>query len=362
MRPQSSFYPPTNEIFHDPVLLAAEQTELFENGWILVGIDDQLPENESRFIYEAEGRSLLITRDRGARLRAFVNACTHRGTRLCSGAGHGRIQCPYHGWVFGCDGRLLGVSKRSGFPEFDDADYGLRPLAIDRVGRFIFVHGCATPGVSLREYLGSMTGNLEALSASMGVSLFKTEVPIESNWKLAVSGGVEDYHARFVHSDATTAIAIGENTTTLAEHGHSWFRFDVPIPPLLKRLLTFLLGEEPEPVLESHFLFPNITIVRIWSMVKVSNWVPMAPGRTMRRSQMFAPPHSRRRFLPLLATIARRRQGKIMAEDQWIVGEAHLGTRAGVKLLRGPAHREEARVEHLLQEVARRLCRREDAS
>ena len=53
----------------------------------------------------------------------------------------------------------------------------------------------------------------------------------------------------------------------------------------------------------------------------------------------------RGRFLPLLARIARQRQGKIMNEDKWIVGEAQLGTRAGVKLLRGPAHHQEARVE-----------------
>ena len=77
---------------------------------------------------------------------------------------------------------------------------------------------------------------------------------------------------------------------------------------------------------------------------------------------MFAPSRSRRRFLPLLARIARRRQGKIMAEDKWIVGEAQLGTRAGAQLRRGPAHREEARVEHLLQEIARRLCRQEDGA
>jgi len=44
--PQFPIYPATNEIFHDPALLAAEQAHLFENGWILVGLDDQLPDNE----------------------------------------------------------------------------------------------------------------------------------------------------------------------------------------------------------------------------------------------------------------------------------------------------------------------------
>jgi hypothetical protein len=57
----------------------------------------------------------------------------------------------------------------------------------------------------------------------------------------------------------------------------------------------------------------------------------------------------------LLGALVRRRSRKITVEDQWIVGEAQLGTRTSTTLLRGPAHAQEARVEHLLAEVARRL-------
>src|SRR5277367_520548 len=103
-------YPPTNAIFHDPALDASEQAAIFENGWVLAGTVNQLSGPDSHFVYEAQGRSLLITRDAAGRIHAFVNACTHRGTRLCSAAGTGRLRCPYHGWTFGNDGRLLGAS------------------------------------------------------------------------------------------------------------------------------------------------------------------------------------------------------------------------------------------------------------
>jgi hypothetical protein len=111
-------------------------------------------------------------------------------------------------------------------------------------------------------------------------------------------------------------------------------------------------------------VFPNITIVTLWSFVQVASWIPVAPGRTLRVVRFFSkmrPPgrlSPRRLFLPLLARLAHRRATRIMTQDQWIVGEAQIGTHAGVTLPRGPAHAQEERVEHLLQEVARRLGHR----
>ncbi|MDP2313620.1 MAG: aromatic ring-hydroxylating dioxygenase subunit alpha [Pseudomonadota bacterium] len=354
-------YPRTNEIFHDASLLDAEQDRLFADGWILVGTADQVPGPDTHFVYDAQGRSLLITRDEQGQLHGFVNACTHRGTRLCSKAGGGKLQCPYHGWVFANDGRLLGATRRSGLPTFDDTEYGLRPISVDQVGGFLFAHGQRVPAIGLREFLGDMATNLERVSESLGTFLFELRLPIEGNWKLAVSGGLEDYHAPFVHKQATSRVRIGENATTLAEHGHSWFQLDAPVPRALRVLLHFLMGAAPRPVLESHCVFPNITVVTIWSFVQVSNWIPVAPGRTLRVVRFFAKTprpgrfSPRRLLIPLLARLARRRSSKIWIEDQWIIGEAQLGTRAAATMLRGPAHAQEARVEHLLAEVARRL-------
>jgi phenylpropionate dioxygenase-like ring-hydroxylating dioxygenase large terminal subunit len=263
--------------------------------------------------------------------------------------------------VFGNDGRLLGASRRAGLPPFDDADYGLRPVAVDQVGAFVFAHGEATPAVGLRESLGSMAGHLESISQSVGTFLTETRLTIEGNWKLAMSGSVEDYHATFVHQQATARVRPGENTTTLEENGQSWFRLDAPVPPALRAALRVLTGKEPRPDLTSYCIFPNVTVVTIWSLVQVTNWIPLAPGRTLRVTRYFSERARPGRFSPrrllaaLLARLVRRRARKVMVEDQWIVGEAQAGTRASTDLARGPAHVQEARVEHLLAEVARRL-------
>lgn len=364
MSPSELIYPPTHAIFHDAALDAAEQAALFENNWILVGTVSQLGGPDSHFVYEAQGRSLLITRDAAGRIHAFVNACTHRGTRLCAGAGAGRLQCPYHGWVYGHDGRLLGASRRSGLPTFDNHDFGLRELAAEELGGFIFVHGGAGPRVPLRDYLGDLAPHLARIGATMGTLLFEARHPIEANWKLAISGGLEDYHAPFVHAQGVESVQPGEATTTLASGGHSWFYLAAPLPRRLRVVLPWLLGQPPCLELGSFAVFPNITVVTIWSLLQVSSWIPIAPTRTLRVTRWFAATPRPARFgwarlrLAILANIARRRSMRIMDEDQHIVNEAGAGTRAAQSHPRGPAHAQEARVEHLLAEVARRIGRR----
>jgi phenylpropionate dioxygenase-like ring-hydroxylating dioxygenase large terminal subunit len=141
----------------------AECERELEARWVLVGTLSQLPGPDTWFVHESAGRSVIVARDAKGSLGAFVNACTHRGTRLCKGQGTGRLQCPYHGWVFGCDGRLLGAARRAGLPPFEDADYGLATLGVATHGPFLFVHREQEPTQPLRAALGDQAATLEAL-------------------------------------------------------------------------------------------------------------------------------------------------------------------------------------------------------
>lgn len=55
------------------------------------------------------GQPLALWHD-GAEARAFTDRCPHRGARLSLGRVHdGQLECPYHGWRFGADGRCRHV-------------------------------------------------------------------------------------------------------------------------------------------------------------------------------------------------------------------------------------------------------------
>ena len=82
---------------------------------------------------DVAGESVIITRRKDGALAAHYNVCRHRGTRLCTDAiGHfpERIQCPYHGWTYDLDGRLLGAPHMDGAPGFRRDENGLTPVGV----------------------------------------------------------------------------------------------------------------------------------------------------------------------------------------------------------------------------------------
>ncbi len=99
----------------DPQLLsgadvfAAERQRLFLRPWVAVDHHSRIGE-PGRFVrFEAGSRSVLLTRDEEGTLRALRNVCIHAGYPVCE-AEEGpadRLVCPYHGWEFAADGRLL---------------------------------------------------------------------------------------------------------------------------------------------------------------------------------------------------------------------------------------------------------------
>jgi len=98
--------------YTDPDLFRDELERFYCQDWICAGRTDQVPTPGDYFLREVAGESIIITRDASHSLQAFFNVCRHRGTRICAvSEGHfpGRIQCGYHGWTYGLDGRLIGA-------------------------------------------------------------------------------------------------------------------------------------------------------------------------------------------------------------------------------------------------------------
>jgi nitrite reductase/ring-hydroxylating ferredoxin subunit len=90
-------------------VFAAERQRVFLRPWVAVDHQSRTPDPGRYVKFEAAGRSILLTRDDGGRLRALRNVCIHAGYPVCE-AEEGpaeRLVCPYHGWEFAADGRLL---------------------------------------------------------------------------------------------------------------------------------------------------------------------------------------------------------------------------------------------------------------
>src|ERR1700730_4254204 len=146
-----------------PDVFKQEQEQIFSKHWVLVGYQSQIAKPGDYFVTEIAKESLVIVRDQRSAIRGFYNVCRHRGTRLKEDScGHASaIQCPYHAWTYGLDGRLIGAPHMDEVPGFDKADYSLSPVNLALWEGFIFVN-LAVPKrdgyLSLEGWFGALAG------------------------------------------------------------------------------------------------------------------------------------------------------------------------------------------------------------
>jgi len=98
--------------YTDPELFRDELERFFCQTWVCAGRLGQIASAGDFLLREIRDESIIITRDESGQLNAFYNVCRHRGTRICAtneGKFEGRIKCPYHGWTYGLDGKLIGA-------------------------------------------------------------------------------------------------------------------------------------------------------------------------------------------------------------------------------------------------------------
>ena len=117
--------------------------------WIAIGRSAEVAQPGQFVLADVADESLVIVRGDDGALRALFNVCRHRGTRLCTqpiGTLHGTLQCPYHAWTYGLDGRLLVARNMDDVAGFDRAEYSLKTAALADWEGFVFVNVAAEAG------------------------------------------------------------------------------------------------------------------------------------------------------------------------------------------------------------------------
>jgi nitrite reductase/ring-hydroxylating ferredoxin subunit len=237
---------------------------------------------------EISGVPLLVVRDRDGQVRAFLNACPHRGAQLACDAGafESRITCPYHNWSFGLDGHLAAVTHPSHVGPIDKQRFGLVSLPCEE--RHGLVFGIVDPHarLDLDDFLGDFDAvlaglQLDGLTKMVRQSVFQHRM----NWKIALSTYFESYHFRFLHKN-TVGPGIYPDMTVLERFGSHAVTYPASIGISAVEAsddesLTRLIAANP-PFSAVHFIFPNtvITETRVTEPVSVaaSHVVTVTPG------------------------------------------------------------------------------------
>lgn len=179
--------------------LAAELEKLFTRSWCFVARADEVAVPGDFLAVETPAGPVLIARDRDGRIRAFVNACRHRGCQIAVDRGNCRaFVCPYHGWTYGLDGALLAARHMDRTQDFDRQRYGLREIRAEAWGGFLFV-SYNDGGPSLAEHLGDFPERFASYRCDELVCTKRVSYAVACNWKLLLENALEDYHTSSVH-------------------------------------------------------------------------------------------------------------------------------------------------------------------
>jgi len=212
----------------DPEFLELERERIFARSWLFAGHESEWPANGSYRQFTRSDAPIVIVRGEDGALRAFYNACRHRGapvTRDECGTAK-RLTCQYHSWSYGTDGVLKAVPDSRSFVGLDTGELGLVPVRCESWEGWVFVSEdeSAPP---LTEFLGPICDQMVEIDGP-NMRLVGTRVHhLNCNWKLMVDAFLEVYHVRTVHPDNAALLYDDQSVTvSMLPNGHSRLTVD----------------------------------------------------------------------------------------------------------------------------------------
>ena len=278
-----------------------EQQRVFGGGWVAVGFVDQVASTGDAITRTVAGRSVIITRNSDGRLRAFLNACRHRGTELIapecpSGEAivQGVIRCPYHRWGYDLDGTLVATPMFDAVPvkNFDRADYGLHTVLVDSFAGVLWVS--LDPTVApIAECMGDLGDRLAGYRLDSWTLAETADIEIEANWKLISENYQEYYHLGWVHPDLAKVSRVRDHyryqgpglycgqTTSPVSSNECGDWTALPAPEWL----------DASDAASGRFLalFPNVLLSILPNHVFIMILDPTAPGTTIEHTGFLLP-------------------------------------------------------------------------
>jgi phenylpropionate dioxygenase-like ring-hydroxylating dioxygenase large terminal subunit len=192
-----------------------DMERIFFRHWILAGHESSAPKPGDWFVHEMAQESIIVVRGKDGTLRAFVNVCRHRGSRICNAAsGHATVLvCPYHAWSYDLDGSLRGARYMPA--DFDKSKHGLKPVHLELVEGLVFISLAETP-LSFETARAAISGTYGAYGWGSAKVAHRETYVVEANWKLAVENYLECYHCTPAHPEYSKLHALEQPLDRIA--------------------------------------------------------------------------------------------------------------------------------------------------
>jgi benzoate/toluate 1,2-dioxygenase alpha subunit len=206
------------DLYISAELFALEQEHFFANTWNYAGHESQIPKPGDYLTNEIAGRPIIIVRHEDGSVRAMMNRCAHKGSRLvnapCGNTGK-FFRCPYHAWAFNTDGSLRAIPLQSGYDgtrlHACESAKGLTTIRnVHSYRGFIFVK-IADVGPDFDAYFGDSLSSIDNMAdrspeGELEIAGGCLRFMHQCNWKMFVENLNDTMHPMVVHeSSAGTA-------------------------------------------------------------------------------------------------------------------------------------------------------------
>lgn len=183
-------------------ILDLEKQLIFSKEWLCIGRDDEVPDAGDFVRLDILDEPLVMTRAADGEVRVLSAVCKHRGAILVEGRGNRRnFECPFHGWVYGMDGRLMGAPHMQKTEGFNAKKCPLPSVRTEIWNGFVFINFDADA-----KPLAPRLRGVEKLFANYKIKDMRAaglSLPFvnECNWKLSVEQGIDMYHVPASHPE-----------------------------------------------------------------------------------------------------------------------------------------------------------------
>lgn len=262
-----------------------EVDQLWSKVWQFACREEHIPEAGDYIVYDIAELSFLVMRQDDGTIKAYPNACLHRGRQLKEYDGHcSEIRCPFHGFAWELDGDLKDVPAAWDFPHVDQRpdDFTLPECSVDTWAGFVFINPDPEAG-PLAEFLGDTAQHFEVWNLEDRYVEGHVSRVIEANWKIAQEAFCEAYHVNATHPQILTY--LGDTNSQVDVFGQC------------ARVIT--PGGTPSPLLGDDSGLSEQEMLRSMLDVRVDQDAPfdVPDGKTARQVAAAA---SRERWRPMV--------------------------------------------------------------
>lgn len=242
----------TDEGMHD-----LEMRTVFAQTWQMVCRLDQI-RNPGQYVTTETGTEpIVVVRGHDGVLRGFFNVCRHHAAAVMTEpeGSASQLRCPYHGWTYSLAGELKGTPDFAGVCDFDRAQNGLVPVAVEVWEQWVFARVAGED--TLSSFLGAdLIEQMRPLELGSLHWLERRHYFFDCNWKVFVDNYLDGgYHVPHLHKGLDSVLDYGNYQI---ENGA---RFCLQASPLISAGADAETGavRRGERALY-HWLYPNFMI------------------------------------------------------------------------------------------------------